>query len=209
MVAFDLDGTLTTSLTLVELGREAGVADEMARLSERALAGSVEYERSLHRRVALLEGLAVRDAEWALDRLALRPGTLALLDALRDAGVVTAVVTSGFERAVAAVVGRDRFDHVVANRLVTADGALTGAIEGPLADAGKDEALSRLAGRAGVALDAVAAVGDGANDVPMFEAAGVAIGVEPTPYAREHCDVTVGNVAELREQLRRRGYLPE
>jgi phosphoserine phosphatase len=98
-------------------------------------------------------------------------------------------------------------DTIVANRLPVADGALTGAVEGPLIEGTKDDALAVLAAAVGVDLPDCVAVGDGANDRPMLAAAGLAIGFDPKPAVEPACDTTVGSMAELETVLDDAGLL--
>jgi phosphoserine phosphatase len=209
LIAFDFDGTLSDSEMTVLLGGEQGVADEMADITGRAMNGEMSYAESLRSRAELLRGLSEREAERAFGRVALRPGAAAVIDALRDAGHTVAVLTGGFERGVARALddaGTD-VDAVVANRLPTRDGTLTGDVEGPLIEGTKDEALAALADEVGVGMADTVAVGDGANDLPMLEVAGLAVGYEPKPAVEPHCDVVVEAMAELRELLEERGVL--
>jgi phosphoserine phosphatase len=209
LIAFDFDGTLSDSEMTVLLGGEQGVADEMADITERAMNDELSYAESLRSRAELLRGLSEREAERAFGRVALRPGAAAVIDALRDAGHTVAVLTGGFERGVARALGDagTDVDAVVANRLPTRDGTLTGDVEGPLIEGTKDEALAALADEVGVGMADTVAVGDGANDLPMLEVAGLAVGYEPKPAVEPHCDVVVEAMAELRELLEERGVL--
>jgi phosphoserine phosphatase len=209
LVAFDFDGTLSDSEMIVLLGERAGVAGEIADVTERAMAGELDYAESLRRRAALLEGLSVGEADRAYAEVALRPGAAELIDALRGAGHHVAVLTGGFAEGVEAALtsAGTGVDTVLANRLPAADGALTGEVEGPLIEGTKDDALERLADETGTAMADTVAVGDGANDRPMLEVAGLAVGYDPKPAVEPACDVTVGSMAELRELFGERGLL--
>jgi phosphoserine phosphatase len=209
LVAFDFDGTLSDSEMTVLLGRRVGAADEMARITERAMNDDLDYAESLRRRVALLEGLAAESAEGAFGEVALRPGAADVVAALRGAGHHVAVLTGGFERGVEAALAAEGVgvDTVVANRLPVADGALTGAVEGPLVEGTKDDALRALADEVGVPVAETVAVGDGANDLPMLEVAGLAVGYDPKPAVEPACDTVVTSMAELAELFADRGLL--
>ncbi len=211
LVAFDFDGTLSDSEMTVLLGDRIDVADEMAAITERAMNDEIGYARSLRERTALLEGLPEAEMEAAFDRVRLREGAGELLAELREAGVETAILTGGFERGVEAALDREGVgvDHVVANRLPAVDGALTGAVEGPLVEGTKDDALAELADSVGVALGETIAVGDGANDLPMLEVAGLAVGFDPKPAVAPACEAVVGSMAELREILLGEGVIVE
>jgi len=210
LVAFDFDGTLSESEMTVLLGRRAGVADEMARITERAMNDEIGYAESLRERAALLEGLPADDVAAAFGEVALRPGAAEVIAALNDAGVTTAVLTGGFERGVAAALEAAgvAVDRVVANALPTdADGALTGAVTGPLIEGTKDDALESLCADYGVDPDRTVAVGDGANDLPMLEVAGLAVGFDPKPAVEPSCDRVVDSMAALGDLLREEGVL--
>jgi phosphoserine phosphatase len=210
LVAFDFDGTLSDSEMTVLLAERAGVAEEVAAITERAMNDELGYAESLRRRAALLEGLSGEDTAAAFADVALRPGAAEVVGALNDAGVHTAVLTGGFERGVEAALAAAgaEVDDVVANRLPTAaDGALAGAVEGPLVEGTKDDALRNLCAREGVAVEESVAVGDGANDLPMLEAAGLAVGFAPKPAVAPACDEVVGTMDELRALFERRSVL--
>ena len=207
IVAFDFDGTLSDSEMTVLLGQRCGAADEMEQITERAMNDEIAYAESLRERCALLEGLDDADAGAAFEEVRLRPGAAEVIEALREAGVYVAILTGGFERGVEAALAREgvEVDAVVANRLPVADGALTGDVEGPLIEGTKDDALEVL--RAVVGDDETVAVGDGANDLPMLEVAGLAVGFEPKPNVEPACDVVVGSMDELLALFERRGLL--
>ncbi|MFB6152241.1 MAG: phosphoserine phosphatase SerB [Haloarculaceae archaeon] len=214
IVAFDFDGTLSDSEMTVLLGEQNGTADDMVEITERAMNDEIDYPESLRRRCALLEGLPDGDAGAAFDRVRLRPGAADVIAALREAGVYVAVLTGGFERGVAAALDREdvEVDAVVANRLPVEDGsdgepALTGEVEGPLIEGTKDDALEVLAAAVGEDRADTVAVGDGANDLPMLEAAGLAVGFDPKPAVEPACDVVVESMAELRDVLDAEGVL--
>ncbi|MDR9446012.1 MAG: HAD-IB family phosphatase, partial [Haloquadratum sp.] len=151
LVAFDFDGTLSDSEMTVLLGEQAGVAAEIAAITDRAMAGELSYAASLRERVQLLSGLSTAAMEAAFAQVRLHPGAAALLGRLRAAGVPVVILTGGFERGVdAALAAADAaVDAVVANRLVVADGSLTGAVTGPLIAGTKDTALAEVCARWG------------------------------------------------------------
>jgi phosphoserine phosphatase len=223
VVAFDFDGTLSDSEMTVILGERYGVADRMEEITERAMNDEIAYATSLRERAALLEDLPEDDVAAAFDEVVLRPGAADLIAALREAGVRVAILTGGFERGVEAALEKEgvSVDSIVANRLPMAgeaqrasgDGsgqrprALTGEVEGPLIEGTKDDALEALADDLGVPMDDTIAVGDGANDLPMLQVAGRAIGFEPKDAVRPHCDVVVTRMNRLRSLLEEDGVL--
>ncbi|PGF16031.1 phosphoserine phosphatase SerB [Natrinema sp. CBA1119] len=211
VVAFDFDGTLSDSEMTVLLGDRRGVAADMDEITERAMNNEIEYAESLRKRAALLEGLPRDEADAAFDEVVLREGAADLIEELNAAGVTTAILTGGFERGVAAALEREgvSVDHIVSNWLPMEGDELTGTVDGPLIEGTKDDALAALADDVGVDLAETVAVGDGANDLPMLEVAGLAIGFEPKPAVEPHCDVVVTSMAEARETLLDEAVLTE
>ena len=203
LVAFDFDGTLSDSEMTVLLGEREGVAERMQDITDRAMNDELSYAESLRERASLLDGLSEEDAEDAFDEVRLRPGAAELIARLREAGHHVAILTGGFERGVERALEREgvEVDTVVANRLPIEGGRLTGEVEGPLITGTKDEALESLAADLDVALSRTIAVGDGANDLPMLEVAGLSIGYLPKDAVRPSCDVVVASMHRLGKVL--------
>jgi phosphoserine phosphatase len=172
-------------------------------ITERAMNDEIEYAESLRQRCALLEGLDDAKAQAAFDEVVLRPGAADVIRQLREAGVYVAILTGGFERGVAAALEKEgvAVDAIVANRLPVADDALTGDVEGPLIEGTKDDALEVLTAVVGESRDDTIAVGDGANDLPMLEVAGLAVGFDPKPNVAPSCEVIVETMDELQDVL--------
>jgi phosphoserine phosphatase len=211
LIAFDFDGTLSDSEMTVLLGRREGVADEMAAITERAMNDEISYAASLRERAALLEGLEEELAEEAYGEVTLRPGAADVVRRLDEYGHQVAILTGGFERGVERALESagvaDAVDTIVSNRLPVRGGRLTGGVEGSLVEGTKDEALEALAADLDVPMGQTVAVGDGANDLPMLEVAGLAVGFLPKPAVRPHCDVVVESMAELAAVFEERGVL--
>ena len=209
LIAFDFDGTLSDSEMTVLLGQRLGVDDEMADITERAMNNEISYAESLQSRAELLTGLDEAAAEDAYSRVEFRPDAATLIDRLREAGHTVAIFTGGFEQGVQRALddNNTEVDRIVANRLPIEDGELTGAVEGPLIEGTKDDQLEELAGELDVDMADTIAVGDGANDLPMLEVAGLAVGFEPKPAVEPSCDEVVSTMAELATLLEGRGIL--
>ena len=199
LIAFDFDGTLSDSEMTVLLGEQEGVADRMADITERAMNDEISYAESLRERAGLLEGLSAEKAEAAYGQVRLRLGAAEVIRRLNDAGHHTAILTGGFERGVERALEREdaSVDTVVANRLPVAGGRLTGEVEGPLIEGTKDRALEGLADELDVPMSRTVAVGDGANDLPMLEVAGLSVGFLPKDAVRPACDAVVASMYRL------------
>ncbi|WP_128906203.1 phosphoserine phosphatase SerB [Halorubrum amylolyticum] len=203
LIAFDFDGTLSDSEMTVLLAKRAGVADEVAEITERAMNDELSYAESLYQRAELLAGLDEDAVAAAFDEVVLRPGAGELIERLQAEGHHVAVLTGGFERGVERALAKQgvEADTVVANRLPMAGGTLTGEAEGPLIEGTKDDALASLADDLGIPMAETVAVGDGANDLPMLEVAGVAIGFVPKDAVRPVCDAVVASMFRLGKVL--------
>ena len=209
LVAFDFDGTLADSEMLDRIAARAGVGDEVAAITERAMRGDLSYAESLRERASLVAGLPEVDADEVYGGVRLRGGAGDVIGSLRDAGVTVVVLTGGFGPGVEAALDAAgvEVDDVVANRLPVADGELSGEVDGPLVEGTKDDALRAACEEFGVTVADAVAVGDGANDVPMLDAAGYAVGFDPKPGVEEHCETSVGSMAELADLFAERGLL--
>jgi phosphoserine phosphatase len=209
LVAFDFDGTLSDSEMTVLLGEQNGTAQDMADITERAMNNEIEYAESLRQRCELLADLPDEQAQAAFDEVRLRPGAAKVIAALREAGHYVAILTGGFDRGVEAALETEgvEVDAIVANRLPVVDGRLTGNVRGPLIEGTKDDALEVATAIVGEDRETTIAIGDGANDLPMLEVAGLAIGFEPKPAVEPACDVTVSTMQELYELLESRDVL--
>ena len=199
LIAFDFDGTLSDSEMTVLLAERAGVADEVAEITERAMNDELSYAESLYQRAELLKGLDEEEVDLAFDEVTLRPGAARLIERLQAEGHHVAVLTGGFERGVERALAAEgvEADTIIANRLPLSGGRLTGDAEGPLIEGTKDDALEDLAADLGVPMDDTTAVGDGANDLPMLEVAGLSVGFLPKPAVRSSCDAVVASMFRL------------
>ncbi|MFB6269041.1 MAG: phosphoserine phosphatase SerB, partial [Halobacterium sp.] len=199
LVAFDFDGTLADSEMMDRLAARHGVGDDVADITERAMRGDLSYAESLRERASLVAGLPSEDAADVYSGVRLRDGAADVLRELDGNGVRVVVLTGGFRRGVQAALDAAgvSVDRIVSNRLPEADGELTGDVDGPLIEGTKDDALVDVCAEYGVDVEDGVAVGDGANDTPMLDAAGFSVGFQPKPGVDEHCDVVVDSMDEL------------
>ncbi|HEU5006003.1 MAG TPA: phosphoserine phosphatase SerB [Jatrophihabitantaceae bacterium] len=192
LVVLDVDSTLIRDEGIDVLAERAGVGGQVAAVTARAMAGELDFAESLRERVALLAGLAVRDVESVRDRLQLTPGARTFVRTLRRLGFHVGVVSGGFTVFTDRFVAELELDFAAANELEVVDGKLTGKLVGPIVDrAGKARALERFAEQFGVPLTQTVAVGDGANDIDMLEAAGLGIAFNAKAALRAAADTSV------------------
>jgi phosphoserine phosphatase len=192
LVVMDMDSTLVRVEVIDELARAHGVVEAVSRITERAMQGELDYDTSLRLRLELLRGLPLRVLEDLAAHLPLHDGAEALLAGLRRAGVRTAVVSGGFDVAARALAARLGIDEVRSNRLEVQGGKLTGAVVGEVVNGHvKRATLERLAAERGITPAQVVAVGDGANDIPMLEAAGLGVAFRAKPRVRAAADAAL------------------
>lgn len=206
LVVFDGDETLVAGDVIKGLATAAGAADELEAIHARVWDGELEPMSALRDRIVpLFEGLSVAEVEDVVAERTLSPGAEELG---RRITCETAVFTSIVPHA-RRIARKIDADHYRANELVTEDGVLTGEIRGGIVEEGKGPVLRRLMADLDVEPGQVLAVGDGPQDLPMFDLAGFAVGVDPKPAAREAVDVTVTerDLHLVEPYLRERGIL--
>jgi len=185
----DMDSTMIAAECIDELADFAGLKPRIAAITERAMQGELDFESALRERVLLLRDLSVGAIAECLDtRIAPMPGARILVETLKAHGCRTVLVTGGFHHFADPVAEQLGFEQVVANRLAVADGRLTGGLVGRITDSGVKKAVlleetARL-GEGTVSL----ATGDGANDIPMLEAATYGLAYRAKPGARAAAD---------------------
>jgi phosphoserine phosphatase len=192
LVVLDMDSTLIRIEVIDELARAAGVGPEVARITERAMQGEMDYDESLRQRVSLLAGLDVKVLDQIASDLPLTEGAETMVRVLKRLGYKIAVISGGFSRAAEALKRRLGVDYAYSNNLEVAGGKLTGRVVGPIVNAQrKAELLETIAQAEGVLLDQVIAVGDGANDALMLERAGLGNAFHAKAKLREHADTSI------------------
>lgn len=185
LVCFDMDSTLIQTEVIDELAREAGVYDEVSAITESAMRGEIDFKESFKRRISLLKGLDVKVMRQIAERLPLTDGAERLFKTLKKYGYKTAILSGGFNFFGNYLKSRLDIDYVFANELEVKDGHLTGRHVGDIVDgAKKAEMLKLLAFKEEIHLEQVIAVGDGANDLPMIELAGLGIAFHAKPKVK-------------------------
>jgi phosphoserine phosphatase len=186
----DMDSTLISIECIDEIADMQGLKAEVAAITEAAMLGELDFRESLTRRVALLTGLDEGALEHVLvERLSLNPGAERLMAGLREAGIHTVLVSGGFTYFTDRLKARLGFDEAWANELEVVNGRLTGRVLGDIVD-GEAKAKHLLRARHALGLESqqVIAAGDGANDIPMFEAAGFRVAYRAKPVLRATAD---------------------
>jgi len=190
----DMDSTIIGQECIDELADYAGLKEKVARITERAMQGELDFPGALRERVRLLAGLDERELKRCLDeRVRLTAGAETLVQTMRAGGASCLLVSGGFLSFAEPVARTVGFDRVRANRLVFAGGKLSGEVGDPIVDAiTKREALIEAREQLGLKREDVLAIGDGANDKLMIEEAGLGIAFRAKPALVEVAD------AELR-----------
>ncbi len=203
----DMDSTMITVECIDELADYAGIKAEVAAVTEAAMQGLLDFESALDARVLLLKGLAASVIdECRRDRVRLMPGARALVRTMAAHGAHTLLVSGGFTAFADPVGAEIGFARVRANVLGIDAGGLTGSVARPIVDAAaKRHELITTAAAHAVPLAATMAVGDGANDIPMIEAAGLGIAYHAKPKASAAADAAVRH-GDLTVLLRAQGY---
>jgi phosphoserine phosphatase len=198
LLVADLESTIIENEMLDELADFLGLRPEVSEITRRAMNGEIDLAAALEARVAMLAGLPDHVLEEAAQRIRPTPGARQLVTTMRNAGAVTALVSSGFTVFAERVASELGFDHVLANRLELTAGRLSGTIAAPIATGEtKRQTLLALAAKHAIPVRQSMAVGDGANDLPMLMAAGIGIAFHAKPavassarWRIDHTDLT-------------------
>ncbi|WP_203236766.1 phosphoserine phosphatase SerB [Nocardia panacis] len=194
LIVFDVDSTLIQGEVIEMLAAHAGVEDEVRRVTEAAMRGELDFAESLRQRVATLAGLDESVIEEVAERIELTPGARTTIRTLRRLGFRCGVVSGGFRQVIEPLAHELELDFVQANTLEIRDGRLTGRVTGEIVDrAYKATALRKFAAEAGVPMEQTVAVGDGANDIDMLNAAGLGIAFNAKPALREVADAALSH----------------
>ncbi len=186
LVAFDMDSTLIDAEVIDELAAVHGVGEQVARITERAMGGDLKFADSFRERAMLLKGLSEDALRRVADGVALNDGARRLIRTLQHFGYKTAIISGGFQYVGERLRDELGIDYVYANSLEIRDGLMSGEVEGEIIDADrKAELLKEIARREGISGQQTIAIGDGANDLPMLNAAGLGVAYHAKPMVKE------------------------
>jgi phosphoserine phosphatase len=203
----DMDSTLIEQECIDELAQLHGVGDEVKEITARAMRGELEFESALRRRVALLRGMPSASIEQLLrDRISFVAGARTLVATMKANGAYTALVSGGFLPFTSFVAKTLQMNEHRANVLIIENGVLTGDVGDPIL--GKDakvRALHEIVQQRGLAATDCLAVGDGANDIPMLQAAAMGVAIHAKPAVQAAADYPI-NCGDLTALLYLQGY---
>lgn len=195
LFAFDMDSTLIEGEVIDELAKLAGAGERVVRITEAAMRGELGFDESFARRVALLKGLPAERVYSLLDTIPLAEGAEHLVQTLRLLGYKTAILSGGFTFFARSLQQRLGIDTVHANELEIVDGKVTGRVIPPIINGvRKAELLAEIASKEGFSLEQVIAVGDGANDIPMLNLAGMGIAYRAKPLVRQKAGHSISSL---------------
>lgn len=202
----DMDSTIVTTETLDELANAAGIKDQIAAITARAMNGELDFGQALRHRVGLLKGLSLSALQKTLDDTQLCEGADVMVRVMKEHGVKCVLVSGGFTFFTGAVAKKTGFHHHHGNILHDDGAALLGTVGDPILDKHSKLAfLHSYAGDLKIDLAETVAIGDGANDLPMLAAAGLGIGYRPKPILEENL-INVLKYADLTGVLYAQGY---
>ena len=203
----DMDSTMIGQECIDELADFAGLKEHVAKITERAMRGEIEFEPALRERVALLKGLPVGIVAETIDkRITLTPGGRELVNTMRKHGAYTCLVSGGFTLFTNAIAAKIGFQENRANELIVENGKFSGKVVEPiLGKEAKLDTLRELQKRLGLAPEETMAIGDGANDIPMIEAAGLGVAYHGKP-AVAHAAAARIDHGDLTALLYAQGY---
>ncbi len=195
LVCFDMDSTLIQTEVIDELAERAGVGDEVKAITEAAMRGEIDFSESFKKRVSLLKGLDESVMQDIAENLPVTEGMTRLIRILKKSGCKLAILSGGFTYFGNYLKDKYGFDYVYANELEIEDGKLTGNYVGDIVDGKRKAELLRLLAQVEkVDIRQTVAVGDGANDLPMLNIAGLGIAFHAKPKVKENAKQSLSNV---------------
>ncbi len=185
LIVMDIDSTLINEEVIDLLGEEAGVGERVAEITERAMRGELDFKQALEERVGLLTGLDNSVFDRTFARVTFTPGALELVAHAHERGWKVGVVSGGFHEVADRIVAAAGIDYCLANRLEVTNGTLTGHLAAEIVTKERKlETLHTWAAELSIPMEQTVAMGDGANDIPMIQAAGCGIAFCAKPKTR-------------------------
>jgi phosphoserine phosphatase len=195
LVCFDMDSTLIQAEVIDKLAELAGVGDEVKAITESAMQGEIDFNESFKRRMSLLKGLSEEVLQEVAENLPITKGAHRLISTLKSYGFKTAILSGGFTYFGRYLQKELGIDYVHANQLEIKDGVLTGGYLGEIVDGNKKaEYLKEIAKKEGIDINQTIAVGDGANDLPMINLAGLGIAFHAKPKVKENAQSSISSI---------------
>jgi phosphoserine phosphatase len=195
LIVFDMDSTLIQCEVIDELAKHAGVGEEVARITESAMRGDMDFKESFTRRVALLKGLDQGVLDKVAQTIELTEGAERVMGVLKQLGFKIGIISGGFDYFGKILQARLGLDYVFTNTLDIKDGKITGRVSGEIIDGPrKAEILKTIAVVENISLEQTIAVGDGSNDLPMLGIAGLGIAFHAKPLVRQKARQSISSV---------------
>jgi len=195
LICFDMDSTLIKTEVIDELAERAGVGQQVRAITESAMRGEIEFQESFTQRVSLLKGLDASVLQEIAENLPIMEGADKLMSILKQCGFKIAILSGGFSFFGEVLKKRFRADYVYANELEIVDGKLTGHYLGDVVDGKRKAELLRLIAQVEhIDLQQTIAVGDGANDLPMINLAGLGIAFHAKPKVKESAGQSISTI---------------
>lgn len=185
LLVCDMDSTIVTSETLDDIAAHAGIGEQVSQITARAMRGELDFQQALDERVSLLKGLPESIFEEIIEKIELNPGAEILLRQSKKNNIRTVLVSGGFEQIVKVIAEKLAFDRYVCNDMQIENGKLTGKVIKPIVDAStKLNVLIEECQSLEIKPEEACSIGDGANDLPMLQAAGLGIGFQSKPLLK-------------------------
>lgn len=195
LAVFDMDSTLIQAEVMDELAYTKGIGPQVASITARSMAGELDFEQSFRKRLALLEGFETSQLAAIKNSIKLMPGAEKLMKGLLSQGIYCVILSGGFSYFADALASQLGMQGAFSNGLEEVDGKLTGKVSGVIVDADrKVELMEQLRKTLGLTLEQCLAVGDGANDLPMLNKAGLGVAFHGKPLVRQQAPHQINNL---------------
>ena len=192
LVVLDVDSTMIEQEVIELLAAKVGLLEQVKEVTDKAMAGEIDFRKALLMRVALLEGLPVSVFDELQSEITVTDGVTELVDSVHRSGGLIGAISGGFTQILSPLAQRLGLDFSLANELEILNGSLTGKVSGEIVDAdAKAKTLLNWASNHGFDVSETVAVGDGANDIPMLQAAGFSVAFRPKEILRQYADLVI------------------